>query len=132
MSWWKIVTEEVSEGDILFTPGRGMKGLNKKPFEITEKGADIIRILSGNSLIPLERKCFDIIEKAFQENAFLQLFVAALHEKPLEGSADMLIRNSTGSQLARGNYVCSILEYCGLVQYKMKGRKKVIALPGKQ
>ena len=131
MFWWKIVSEKVSEGNILFTPGRGMKGLNKKPLKITEKGADIIRILSGNSLIPLERKCFDIIEKAFQENAFLQLFVAALHEKPLEGSADMLIRNATGSQLARGNYVCSILEYCGLVQYKMTGRKKVMVLPGK-
>jgi len=131
MSWWKIVTEKVSEGNMLFTPGRGIKGLNKKPFKITENGADIIRILSGKSLIPLERKCFDTIEKAFQENVFLQLFVAALHEKPLEGSADMLIRNATGSQLARGNYVCSMLEYCGLVQYKMKGRKKVIALPGK-
>jgi len=130
MSWWKIVTEKVSEGNILFTPGRGIKGLNKKPFQIIEKGADIIRILSGSSLIPLERKCFDTIGKAFHENAFLQLFVAALHEKPLEGSGDILIRNATGSQLARGNYVCSILEYCGLVHYKMKGRKKVIVLPG--
>jgi len=132
MSWWKIVSEKVSEGDILFTPGRGMKGLNKKPFKITEKGADIIRILSGNSLIPLERKCFDTIEEAFKESSSLQLRVAALKDnKPLEGSADKLIRNATGSQLARGNYVCSILEYCGLVQYKMKGRKKVIVLPGK-
>lgn len=132
MSWWKIVSEKVSEGDILFTPGRGMKGLNKQPFKITEKGADIIRILSGNFLIPLERRCFDTIEEAFKENPSLQLRVAALKEnQPLEGSADKLIRNATGSQLARGNYVCSILEYCGLVQYKMKGSKKVIVLPGK-
>ncbi|MDO9527966.1 MAG: hypothetical protein Q7J27_02270, partial [Syntrophales bacterium] len=132
MYWWKIVSEKVSGGNILFTPGRGMKGLNKKSFEITENSADIIRILSGESTIPLERECFNTIEEAFKENPSLQLRVAALRDnKPLEGSADELIRNATGSQLARGNYVCSILEYCGLVQYKMKGRKKVIVLPGK-
>jgi len=103
MAWWRIVSEKVSEGDILFTPGRGMKGLNKKPFKITANGADIIRILSGNSLISLERECFDIIEEAFKENAYLHLRVAALRDnKPLEGSADKLIRDEQVHHLPEG------------------------------
>jgi hypothetical protein len=114
----------------LDTPGRGLVGLAKGHFKIEQKNSAVIYLHSGKSRIPLERKCFDTVEKAFQENAILDLFVAALHDKPLAGSADELIRKATGSKLARGNYVCSILQHYGLVQYKMKGTKKVIVLPG--
>ena len=129
MSWWEIIFENIHEGDVLDTPGRGLAGLAKSHFKIGHKNSTVIYLHSGEATIPLERKCFDTIEKAFQGNASLHLFVAALHDKPLAGSADELIRNATGSQLARGNYVCSILQYCGLVRYEMKGTKKVIVLP---
>ena len=39
-----------------------------------------------------------------------------------------LIREATGSELARGNYICSILEHCGLVRYSMRGNQKGIEL----
>ncbi len=128
MSWWEIILEKVHKGDVLDTPGRGLAGLGKGNFKIEEKNTAIIYVHSGKYRIPLERKCLDTIEKAFQENANLYLFVAALHDKPLAGSADELIRKATGSDLARGNYVCSMLQHCGLVQYKMEGTKKAIVL----
>lgn len=128
MSWWKIILNKVNKGDVLDTPGRGMVGLKKGTFMMEDINTAIIYVHSGKSRIPLEKKCFDAIEKAFQENSNLYLFVASLHDKPLAGSADELIRNVTGSDLARGNYICSILQHCGLVQYKMKGAKKAIAL----
>jgi hypothetical protein len=131
MSWWESLLGKFRGGDVLDTPGKGLAGLKKGHFKIEQINSAVIYLHSGKSRIPLERKCFDTIEKAFQENARLHLFVAALHEKPaLEGSADELIRKETGSELARGNYVCSMLQHCGLVQYKMKGTKKVIVLPG--
>jgi hypothetical protein len=130
MSWWGIILENVHEGDVLDTPGRGLVGLVKRHFKIGHKNSTVIYLHSGESRIPLDRQCVDTVEKAFQENASLHLFVAALHDKPMAGSTDELIRKATGSQLARGNYVCSILQHCGLVEYKMKGTKKVIVLPG--
>lgn len=132
MSWWGIIFKKVHEGDVLDTPGRGLVGLAKGHFKIGQKNSAAIYLHSGKSRIPLDKKCFDTIEKAFHENANLYLFVAAVHKKPaLPGSADELIRNATGSELARGNYVCSILKHCGLVQYKMEGTKKAIVLPEK-
>lgn len=45
---------------------------------------------------------------------------------PCPDSADEVIRQKTGSNLARGNYICAILEHCGLVKYEMLAHKKVI------
>ena len=129
MSWWELVSGKVNPGDKLFTPGRGLQGLRKKAFSILSKGSSKIIIASGSSRIPLDRLCFDTIERAFHKNPYIWLRVAALRDnEPLKDSADKLIREATGSQLARGNYVCSILEHCGLVRYSMRGNQKGIEL----
>jgi hypothetical protein len=127
MAWWEIVLKKLDVRDELLTPGRGLRGSRRKPFKIIFKNPTIIRIASGKSTIPLERLCFDTVEKAFSEDPLLWLRVAALHDsEPFENSVDKLVRDATGSQLARGNYICSILEHCGLVRYSMRGNKKGI------
>ena len=129
MAWWEFVLETISVRDELFTPGRGLRGSRQKPFIIESMGPFEIIIASGESEIPLEKECFDVIEEAFIKNAFLWLRVAALHDnEPFENSVDKLVRDATGSQLARGNYICAILEHCGLVRYSMRGNKKGIEL----
>jgi len=93
MSWWEIVSGRLNPGDKLFTPGRGVQGLRKKPFSILSKNSWKIIIGSGSYPIPLEKLCFDTIEKAFHKNPPLWLRVASLHDnEPLENSADKLIR----------------------------------------
>lgn len=68
-----------------------------------------------------------MIEEAFITNPSLWLRIAALHDnEPFENSVDKVVREATGSQLARGNYISSILEHCGLVRYAMRGNKKGI------
>jgi hypothetical protein len=125
MAWWEIVLKKLDVGDEPLTPGRGLQGSRRKPFKIVFKNPTIIRITSGKSTIPLERLCFDTVEKAFADNPFLWLRVAALHDnEPFENSVDKVVRETTGSQLARGNYISSILEHCGLVRYSMRGNKK--------
>lgn len=133
MSWWDVVSGRLERGDSLFTPGRGIKGLNKKPFDIVSVTSDSLKILSGESFIRIERKCFDIIENEYKKNPFLSLRVATIREKePLENSADKLLRENTSSKQWIGNYVCSILEHCGLVHYEMQGDIKVIVLSEKE
>ena len=131
MSWWDIVCKIVNVGDVLYTPGRGLDGgSKKKSFEILSKDQFRIIIRSGNTKVPLVKKCFDTIEGAFIGNKHLRLRVASSHDnEPFRDSADEIIRKTTNSQLARGNYVCSILEYCKLVKYAMIVNKKVIILP---
>lgn len=127
MPWWNVVFDKINIGDVLFTPGGGMSGHRKKPFKVLSKDIDRIIILSGKSPIPLEKGCFDAAERAFSENSFLWLRVASVHgNEPFESSVDKLVREATGSHLARGNYICSILEYCGLVRYRMRGNRKGI------
>lgn len=130
MFWWDVILEKIKVGNVLTTPGRGMEGLRRRPFSIEDENVSIIDVHSGESRIRLEKKCFDVVEEAFQQNADLYLYVASVKTIPaLPGSADELIRNATGSQLARGNYVCAMLEHCGLVKYAMRSNKKVIMLP---
>lgn len=130
MAWWELVLEKILVGDDLLTPGRGLQGSRRKPFKIESISPSTLHIGSGNSTIPLERLCFDTVEKAFSENPLLWLRVAALHDnEPFENSVDKLIRDATGSQLARANYICSLLEHCGIVRYSMRGNKKGIELP---
>ena len=130
MAWWETVLERVDLGDTLFTPGRGLQGAGRRPFTIAARDPLKIVIASGKSKIPLERACVDTIEEAFSENPSLWLRVAALRDKePLKESADKLVREATGSQLARGNYLCSILEYCERVRYSIRGNRKGIELP---
>ena len=131
MSWWDVISETTNTGNILFTPGRGLDGGNKKkPFKVISIGNSGIIIQSGSYPINIEKECFVAIEKVFQDNPKAQLRVASLHSnEPFKNSADAIIRTATGSNLARGNYVCSILEYCGLVKYSMQVNKKVIVLP---
>ena len=127
MAWWELVLEKIDVRDELFTPGRGPTGSRRKPFIIESIGPFDIIIASGKSEIRLEKECFDVIEEAFITNPLLWLRVAALHNnEPFENSADKLVREATGSQLARGNYICAILKHCGLVRYAMRGNKKGI------
>ena len=128
MPWWKSILATINEGDVLQTPGT-VNGARRKTFTVLLKEALVIRIGSGSSIINMERECFDAVETAFNQNPSLWLRVASVHAKePLPDSADKLIREATGSHLARGNYVCAILEHCGLVKYSRKGRWKVIVL----
>jgi hypothetical protein len=133
MSWWDIVCELVQHGDTLYTPGRGLQpGASKKPFTIISKDASKIEIKSGKSIVPLHKECFDIVESDMTTKSHLWLRVAALHDNiKLENSVDGLIRNKLESQLARGNYVCAILERCRIVKYAMQGSWKVVELPPK-
>ena len=130
MPWWNVVFRSLNIGDTLFTPGRGLDGGNRRrPFTIISIESSSITIKSGKSSIRIEKECFDAIEDSFRENLEVKLRVASLHtNEPFPNSADELIRNATGSSLARGNYVCSILERCNLVRYSMLGNKKVIVL----
>lgn len=128
MAWWDIVLQQIKQNDSLQTPGRGVNKTRSQPFKIISKHSSEIVIGSGKSTISIERLCFDTIEKAFAEYPGRWLRVASLHDQALEDSADKLIRESTGSQLARGNYVCSMLEHCGLVRYTLRGERKGIEL----
>lgn len=130
MFWWEIVCRDTNADDTLFTPGRGLDGgKKKKPFKIVSKDPNTIVVKSGRSYIPLDKGCFDVIEKTFNHNPCASLRVASLREnEPIPGSADELIRRETGSNLARANYVCSILEHCKLVRYAMVNNRKVIQL----
>jgi hypothetical protein len=129
MPWWNVVFDKINIGDELFTPGGGMSGHRKKPFKVLSKDNERIIILSGKSPIPLEKGCFDAAERAFFENSLLWLRVASVHgNEPFESSMDKLVREATGSPLARGNYICSMLEHCGLVRYGLRGNRKVIEL----
>lgn len=131
MSWWDIVSTSFKNGDKLFTPGRGLEGGNKKrPFTILSKDSSKIVIHSGDYNVPLVKECFDVVEKALVKETYRCLRVAALKDnEPLDDSADKLIRQATKSNLARGNYVCAMLEHCKLVKYAMQGNRKVIELP---
>lgn len=131
MVWWDSVLKRIEVGDIFYTPGRGMEGGNKKkPFSVISKETSKITLHSGEkSKIPLLKGCFDVIEEAFKSKKYLWLRVASAHGEPFPNSADELIRQATKSDLARGNYVCALLEHCGLVKYSMMGNKKIIELP---
>jgi hypothetical protein len=133
MPWWDVISQEINKGNVLYTPGRGLQGARRRPFTIVGCEPDGIIIASGRSEIPIEKKCFDTIENAFAVNLLLWLRVASLHDnEPFENSVDKLVREATGSQLARGNYICSILQHCGLVSYTMRGNKKGISLSDNQ
>lgn len=94
MLWWNEVLAKLNASDILFTPGRGLSGIGKKPFKVLSKDLHTIFISSGKSKIPLEKVCFDTIEKALSENPYLWLRCASLHDsEPFENSADELIRS---------------------------------------
>jgi len=131
MPWWDVISKTIHVGDILFTPGKGLEGgKKKKPFKVISMEQSGVVIQSGGSSIHIETECFNAIEKAFQDNPEAQLRIASLHgNEAFKNSADAIIRTATGSNLARGNYVCSMLEYCKLVKYSMQVNKKVIVLP---
>jgi hypothetical protein len=127
MSWWDKVYENINVGDEFQTPGRGEEGIRSRPFVVLKKTPDRITIFSGNAKIPLDRPCFEVIEETLTLNPYHPLRAAALHDnQAIEGSADMLIRIKTGSNLARSNYVCSLLKSIGMVRYVMVGNKKCI------
>ena len=127
MRWWDLILKKIDLGDKLYTPGRGPQGLRRKLFTILKIDSSKITIGSGRAKVPLEKKSFDVVENAFANNSLLWLRAAALHDsEPFENSVDKLVRDATGSQLARGNYISSILEHCGLVRYAIRGNKKGI------
>jgi len=127
MPWWDSVCECINQGDVLRTPGT-IHGARRKNFTILSKDAAVIRIDSG-SPIKIQRECFDAIETVFNRNPSLWLRVASVKDnEPLPNSADKLIRNATGSNLARGHYVCAMLEHCGFVKYSRRCNWKVIVL----
>jgi predicted RNase H-like HicB family nuclease len=130
MSWWQKIIENIREGEELFTPGRGVEGNHRKPFWVRQRNNGMIVVESGNTFIPLEKQCFDAIESALTEGRYPRLRIASLRQRePYHDSADRLIRDATGNNLARGNYVCAILIKIGVVYYVMQGRQKCIALP---
>ena len=130
MAWWDLILEKIDIGDKFYTPGRGLRGLRRKPFIILEIDSSKIIIGSGKTKIPLEKRCFAAVENTFSNNSLLWLRVASLHDnEPFENSVDKVVREATASQLSRGNYICSILEHCGLMRYTMRGNKKGIELP---
>lgn len=129
MFWWNSITSSLSAGQVLRTPGRGIPPTHWGTFTICTINPSEIIIESGQDQIILEKLCFDIVEQTFITNPASRLRVASLHDNvPLPDSVDKLIRNATGSNLARGNYVCSILVQCKLVKYAMNGRQKIIVL----
>lgn len=128
-SWWDRAIEKASVGSELLTPGRGVSGLGGKPFRITAVDSRRIVVESGRSSVPLDRKCFDVLQNVFYATPGLWLRVASSHGEPFEGSADAVIREHTGSDLARANYICSILVHSQLVEYSMHGNQKGIRLP---
>lgn len=126
MSWWDIVLKNVKIEEKFKTPGRGLESSNAKDFKVIYKDSDRLVILSGKSCIPLDKECFDALEEILKQ-ANIRLRVSSLKQKePLENSADKVIRSKTGSNLARGNYVCAILEKLKLVKYEMDGDRKCI------
>jgi UDP-2,3-diacylglucosamine pyrophosphatase LpxH len=130
MTWWDAVSKKVHVGDIFYTPGRGIPASGQKPFEVVVKDSSGITVSSGKAKIALESECFHTVEQAFSKDRSLWLRAAALHDVDTsEKSVDGLVREATGSHSARGNYVCSILERCGLVRYAMHGNRKGIELP---
>lgn len=132
MQWWNtIIDGNIKVGEELQTPGQGIdSGNRKKPFWIHSINTSKIVIISGKSFIPLENECFNVIEEAFANNRNLMLRCASVRDnEAFENSADLLIRQRTGSNLACANYVCSILEKSNLVKYIIKSNKKWIELP---
>jgi UDP-2,3-diacylglucosamine pyrophosphatase LpxH len=131
MSWWDVVLEKVEVGDVLSTPGRGIPASGQRPFEIIRKDPSGITLSSGKAKLLLESDCFHALEAAFSEDPSLWLRGAVRHDvESLETSVDRVIREATGSRSARGHYVSSILEHCGLVRYSMRGNRKGIELTG--
>ena len=127
MSWWDEVYNNIGVGRELQTPGRGEERIGAKPFKIIYKEPDLFIILTGKSCLPLEKSCFEVIEEAMNINHYLKLRISSVKDnQPLKDTADKLIRERTGSNLARGNYVCSILNEVGLVRYVMFANKKWI------
>ena len=127
MAWRDVVLNNVNVGDTFRTPGRGLKGDRAKDFKVIYKESDRLFILSGKSCLPLERACFEAIENAFNNQPHSRWRVSSLRDnEPYKNSADKLIREVTNSNLARGNYVCAMLESLGLVKYEMDGYRKCI------
>ena len=100
MSWWSTVLEILDESEVLMTPGRGIPAIGQKPFKVVSIEVDRIKVLSGGSIIPLDKRCFATLERAFLNNPYLYLRVAGIHTiPPLPNSADQLIREATHSNL---------------------------------
>lgn len=118
MSWWSTIVGKILLHGELWTPGTGVDGGDKRrPFYIDGINATEIVILSEEAAIKLERDCFDVIEAGFRANPDLSLRIASkVSMTPFPDSADALIREATGSQLALGNYVC------GAGQVRSKGK----------
>lgn len=130
MSWWSKISSIIAAGSTLKTPGRGIPPTRQGTFSVNNVNSAELIIESGQGQIILEKKCFEIVERTFTANPAARLRVASLHDNvPFSDSVDKLIRDATGSNLARGNYVSAILVHCNLVKYAMNGRQKVIVLP---
>lgn len=131
MAWWDLVIEQLAVNEEIMTPGAGIDGGGRKrPFYVQRISPLRITITSGEAEVPIEKECVDALEAAFTANPLASFRAASLHaNEPFPDSADALIRQTTGSSLARGNYVCAILERVNLVSYGMQGRRKIIRLP---
>ena len=129
MNWWSKIISTITVGSTLKTPGRGIPATRQGTFTVNNVNPAWLIIESGQGQIILEKICFEIVERTFTANPAIRLRVASLHDNvPFPDSVDKLIRDATGSNLARGNYVSSILVHCNLVKYAMNGRQKVIVL----
>lgn len=126
---WNKVMANLSPGQQLLTPGRGIPANRQRPFIITGVASTHIDIEIGKSRTPnrLPRNMFDAVDGYFQRNPSGHLRIAAEHAvTPTVDSVDEVARAAVHFPRAIGNYVAAILEAAGCVRYFMNGDQKCI------
>jgi len=126
---WNNVMTNLSPGQKLMTPGRGILGNRQRSFIITGIAPTHIDIEIGKSQTPnrLPRAMFDAVNAFFQDKPLGYLRIAAEHAViPTEDSVDEVARTAVHFPRAIGNYVAAILEAGGCVKYFMNGDQKCI------
>jgi len=128
---WNKVMANLSPGQQLLTPGRGIPASRQRPFIITGISQTHIDIEIGKSRTPnrLPRAVFDAIDAFFQCDPAGHLRIAAEHAViPTQDSVDEVARAAVHFPRAIGNYVAAILEAAGCVRYFMNGNQKCIRI----
>mgnify|MGYP007002348687 CR=1 FL=1 len=128
---WNNIKANLSPGQQLLTPGRGIPANRQRPFIITAVSPTHIDIEIGKSLTPnrLPRAMFDAVDHFFRSKPAGLLRIAAEHAViPTQDSVDEVARAAVHFPRAIGNYVAAILEAAGCVRYFMNGDQKCIRI----
>ncbi len=128
---WNKVMANLSPGQQLLTPGRGIPANRQRPFIITGIAPTHIDIEIGKSRTPnrLPRAMFDAVDGYFHRNPSGHLRIAAEHAvTPTVDSVDEVARAAVHFPRAIGNYVAAILQTAGCVRYFMNGDQKCIRI----